>query len=133
MSGTATRSLAERVMRQRSFRNDVVRFMRSEHGLAVHQPPDDLKLSAALAARPSDILGLPDWVIRCHAGSEVRLSTWLHSASADADWDHAPLFAVVHHARGHELADDIVSMPLSVFAAVLAQRPAPNDPAEPEA
>jgi hypothetical protein len=70
-----------------------------------------------------DVAGVVGWVLEVKNCRQLDLGPWLTEAHAEAANDGVSRFAVVHKRRQHGTAEAFVTMPLRLFADLLAEDP----------
>jgi hypothetical protein len=76
------------------------------------------------AGRPDDrgdIDGIPGWVLEAKCHKSMDLAGWANEAAAEAVNARASWWAVIAKRRNRPVSDAYVVMPLSQFAALLAE------------
>lgn len=75
------------------------------------------------AGRPQDVGdldGIPGWTLEVKNCRALDLGPWMNEAHHEATNDGASRFAVIHKRRQHSTAEAFVTMPLRLFAELLA-------------
>ena len=70
-----------------------------------------------------DVSGVVGWVIEAKNCRLTELGPWLNEAKHEAANDGVERFAVVHKRRQHGTAEAFVTLPLHLFAQLLADDP----------
>jgi hypothetical protein len=70
-----------------------------------------------------DVAGVVGWVLEVKNCKSIELGPWMNEAHIEAANDGVSRFAVIHHRRQHATAEAFVSMPLRLFAELLAEEP----------
>ena len=69
-----------------------------------------------------DIAGVPNTVIECKSGKNLRLSEWVIETEDEAITDGAEWWAMVHRRRGYvDTGDQYATMTLRQFANMIAR------------
>jgi hypothetical protein len=70
-----------------------------------------------------DVAGVVGWTLEVKNCRTLELGPWMNEAHTEAANDGTSRFAVIHKRRQHGTAEAFVSMPLRLFAELLADAP----------
>jgi HJR/Mrr/RecB family endonuclease len=68
-----------------------------------------------------DVAGVVGWVLEVKNHKALDLGPWVTEAATEAAHDGASRFAVVHKRRGKSVSEAFVTLPLRLFAELVAE------------